>query len=88
MEYLRKNYKSLLKQVLCLIIGAALVAVGLNIFLVPNEIIDGGIVGISIMASYLTGLPLGLFTFFLNIPFLFLADIGTMAIGCQHISRC
>lgn len=73
MEYLRKNYVSILKQVLCLIIGAALVAVGLNIFLVPNEIIDGGVVGISIMASYLTGLPLGLFTFFLNIPFLFLA---------------
>ena len=73
MEYLRNNYKILLNQIICLIIGAAFVAAGLNMFLVPNEIIDGGIVGISIMASYLTNLPLGLFTFFLNIPFLFLA---------------
>ncbi|MCQ2565128.1 MAG: YitT family protein, partial [Clostridia bacterium] len=42
-------------------------------FLVPNNIIDGGIVGISIMCSAKMGLPLGYFTFFLNLPFIFLA---------------
>lgn len=53
-------------------LGAVLVSVGLEIFLVPNHIIDGGIVGISIIASHLTGLELGLFLFLLNLPFLFL----------------
>lgn len=61
-----------------LLIGAGIAAVGLEIFLVPNSIIDGGIVGISIIASYMTDLPLGLFTFVLNIPFLI---IGYRQIG-------
>lgn len=54
-----------------LLLGSILASVGLEIFLIPNNIIDGGIVGVSIIASYLTKLPLGIFTFFLNIPFLF-----------------
>jgi hypothetical protein len=53
-------------------LGALFVAVSLEIFLVPNKIIDGGIVGISIMLSYLTGLKLELFLLVLNSPFLYL----------------
>jgi uncharacterized membrane-anchored protein YitT (DUF2179 family) len=60
----------LFKRVLFILIGAGLVSIGLEIFLVPNRIIDGGIVGISIIASYLTGFPLGMFLFLLNLPFL------------------
>ena len=45
------------KKFFILTIGALLYSAGLEIFLVPNEIIDGGIVGISIMASHLSGLP-------------------------------
>ncbi|KKM11656.1 membrane protein [Clostridiales bacterium PH28_bin88] len=55
-----------------LVIGSAIVATGLEIFLVPNSIIDGGVVGISIIISHLTKLPLGLFLVALNVPFLFL----------------
>ncbi len=51
-------------------LGSVLAAIGLEIFLVPNDIIDGGITGISIMASHLTKLPLGAFIFTFNIPFL------------------
>lgn len=54
-----------------LFIGSILAAIGLEIFLIPNNIIDGGIVGISIILSYLTKLPLGAFIFILNLPFLF-----------------
>ncbi len=61
-----------------LLIGSLIAAVGLEIFLVPNNIIDGGIVGISIIASYLTPVPLGVFTLVLNIPFLL---IGYKQIG-------
>lgn len=53
-------------------------AVGLEIFLVPNQVIDGGIVGLSIIFSHLSRLPLGLFLFFLNLPFFF---IGYKQIG-------
>lgn len=67
-----------IKKYLMLFIGSIIAAVGLEIFLVPNNIIDGGIVGISIMASHLTGQPLSLFLVLLNIPFLYL---GYMQIG-------
>ncbi|WP_284644582.1 YitT family protein [Paenibacillus silviterrae] len=53
-------------------LGAALVSVGLEIFLVPNNIIDGGVVGISIITSALSSMPLGLFLFLFNLPFLIL----------------
>lgn len=58
--------------------GAVLVSVALEIFLVPNHIIDGGITGISIMVSHLTGIPLGIFLTLLNLPFLI---IGYKQIG-------
>ncbi|WP_408606679.1 YitT family protein [Domibacillus epiphyticus] len=66
------SVKKLLKRTLFIFIGAILMAVGIEIFLVPNSIMDGGIVGISIILSNLTGVKLGLFLFLLNIPFFFL----------------
>jgi uncharacterized membrane-anchored protein YitT (DUF2179 family) len=60
-------------------IGAGLAAVALEIFLVPNHIIDGGITGISIMLSDWTGWRLGIFLFALNLPFFF--------VGYQQIGR-
>lgn len=58
-----------LKRFVFLFFGSTLAGIGLEIFLIPNNIIDGGIVGISIMAAYLTKLPVGLFIFAFNIPF-------------------
>ncbi|OPH60937.1 hypothetical protein BC351_16275 [Paenibacillus ferrarius] len=69
---------ALLRRGVFLFIGAALMSVGLEIFLVPNKIIDGGITGISIILSYLTHVQVGLFLTLLNIPFLF---IGYKMIG-------
>ncbi|MBP2653751.1 MAG: hypothetical protein H6Q73_1320 [Firmicutes bacterium] len=70
-----KKSKMLLRRAekyIFLFIGSILAAVGLEIFLIPNQIIDGGIVGISIMASHITKLPLSLFLVVLNLPFLYL----------------
>ncbi|MDQ1910051.1 YitT family protein [Paenibacillus sp. GD4] len=68
----------LLRRIFFLTLGAILVSVGLEIFLVPNSIIDGGVVGISIISSYLFGGPLGLYLLLLNLPFLF---VGYKQIG-------
>jgi len=62
--------KQFLAKLVLLTIGILLVAVALELFLIPNKIIDGGVVGISIMTSYLTNLPLGIFIFTFNLPFL------------------
>ncbi|MDY2736373.1 YitT family protein [Intestinibacter sp.] len=71
----QSNNKSLLDQFisfLLITIGATFAAVALEIFLVPNNIIDGGIIGISIMLSYVTKIQLSILTLVLNIPFLIL----------------
>ncbi|KYZ78176.1 hypothetical protein AXX12_01120 [Anaerosporomusa subterranea] len=68
----QKTKMRIIQKYLLLFIGSIIAAVGLEIFLVPNNIIDGGIVGISIMASHLTKLPLSLFLVLLNLPFLYL----------------
>lgn len=54
--------------------GAALAAAALRIFLIPNELIDGGVIGVSLILGRLFGS--GYFSFFLlilNLPFMFLA---------------
>ena len=68
-----RKLKNYIIQIIQLFIGASIASIGLEIFLVPNEVIDGGVVGLSIMARYLTGLPFGVFLVAFNIPFLFLA---------------
>ncbi|ADU27264.1 YitT family protein [Ethanoligenens harbinense] len=60
---------ALAARVLLVLLGAALYSIGLEIFLVPNNVIDGGVMGVAIIVSHLSGLPLGLFTFLLNVPF-------------------
>lgn len=68
----RKTAIDWIKKYLVLIVGSLIYSAGLEIFLVPNNIIDGGVVGISIMASYLTGIPFGVYMLVLNLPFLYL----------------
>ncbi|MDY2789671.1 MAG: YitT family protein [Lachnospiraceae bacterium] len=52
-----------------LILGAVIAAFALEEFLVPCQILDGGIVGISIIISSLTPISLGILTICLNLPF-------------------
>ncbi len=55
-----------------IIIGSILAAVGLQLFLLPNHLLDGGVTGVSILGAYLTGVPFGVFLLILNIPFVYL----------------
>lgn len=59
-------------QVLMVVLGALIFAFGLELILIPNNIMDGGLVGIAIMLSHVLGIPTGIFILGLNIPFLFL----------------
>ena len=54
-------------------VGAVLAAFALERFLVPNQIMDGGVVGIAIIVSYLSALPLGALVFVFNLPFMALS---------------
>lgn len=80
----KKEIFATLRDYLMMAIGAVIAAFAVEEFLVPNLILDGGIVGIGIMINYLTKIPLGLITFFLNIPFLL---IGGRRIGRHFILK-
>ncbi|MFB6366395.1 YitT family protein [Paenibacillus elgii] len=77
-QHSKLKLPKLVMRAVFIVLGAALVSVGLENFLVPNKIIDGGIVGISIISSHLSGIPIGVFLLLLNLPFLF---IGYKQIG-------
>lgn len=53
-------------------LGAALAAAALEIFLIPNSIIDGGLTGISIIINTISAIPLSVLIVVLNIPFFIL----------------
>lgn len=50
-------------------LGACIAAFAIECFLVPNTILDGGVIGIGIMINTLTEIPLGVLTIILNAPF-------------------
>lgn len=59
------------KRGVYIILGAFLAAFGLEMFLTPNQIIPGGVKGISGLLSHITEMQMGVFLFLLNLPFLF-----------------
>ncbi|MEN1969215.1 YitT family protein [Lentibacillus sp. N15] len=59
-------------RAIAVIIGAFITAYGLESILIPNNVSDGGVTGLSIVGSQLFGLPLGILIAILNVPFVFL----------------
>ncbi len=68
-----QKLKKFLTKYFFITFGAFVAAFAIEGFLLPNEIIDGGIVGISMMVSYITKFNLGVILVLFNLPFLFLA---------------
>lgn len=56
-----------------IVLGAAIFAGGFRFFLYPNDIVPGGITGISMIINSLTGLPVGMLTIVINIPIFIIA---------------
>jgi uncharacterized membrane-anchored protein YitT (DUF2179 family) len=67
---MKQNFLSNLFEFGMILIGAVIAAFAIEEFLVPCTILDGGIVGVSIIINNLTGAKLGLLTMVLNVPFL------------------
>ena len=49
-------------------VGSLVVAIGMNAFFIPFQLLSSGLSGIAIMFYFLTGLPVGIGIFILNIP--------------------
>lgn len=68
----KMRIRSLVRRGIFITMGAMSMALGLEGILIPNQIIDGGVTGVSMMLSHLTSVNLGVYLFFLNLPFFFL----------------
>ena len=65
-----KKNKDILIQYIGLIIACMIMAVGLNMFLVPKTIAPGGLSGLSVVISKLTGFPVSNILFTISTPLL------------------
>ncbi|AXH98798.1 YitT family protein [Sporosarcina sp. PTS2304] len=81
---MRKQHKKetighLLRRYLFISIGVVVTAIALDLFLIPNSVIDGGIIGIALILNFITGVPFGILILICNLPFLFF--------GYKHIGK-
>ena len=75
--------KTILSYIL-IILGAMLAAYSLDTFLIPNNILDGGVTGISIIISKVFSIPMSLLVILINIPFIY---IGYRNLGKSFLLR-
>ena len=70
----KKKFINIVISFVGMLIGAFLAALALRIFLVPNELIDGGVIGVSMILARLYGNSyISYFLILLNLPFVYLA---------------
>lgn len=65
-----------------ILLSAVLVAVGLNLFLIPHKLLSGGVTGLASIIVYLTGWNISLVYFLINVP---LIIWGWKAVGRRYI---
>lgn len=65
--------KSEIKNYLMIMIGITILAVGINVYYAPQNLVTGGIAGLSIIANHVAGVPLWLTNIIVNIPLFLVA---------------
>ncbi|WP_160720943.1 YitT family protein [Bacillus sp. USDA818B3_A] len=58
----------MLKKLAVIGFGSTMISIGINMFILPFHLINGGIFGISLLLNYLWGVKTGLMFILLNIP--------------------
>jgi hypothetical protein len=71
--------RNLLKDSIFMAGGIGSAAIGLGAFLLPNGFLDGGVTGISLLTSNLTGINISFLIILINIPFIL--------IGSRQVSK-
>ncbi|TCD10259.1 YitT family protein [Pedobacter frigidisoli] len=72
MNHIKNKNARYLKEILLIIAGVTSACFGLKSFLLPSHFIDGGVTGISLLVSTLTGWKLSYLIVIINIPFVIL----------------
>ncbi|QAY66139.1 YitT family protein [Paenibacillus protaetiae] len=71
------------RSLLPILLGTCIYAFGLHYFVLPNQLMEGGVTGITILLHYAFGWPLSITTLLLNIP---LFVVGWKMLGRQDMA--
>jgi len=69
----KTSFRHIVLDMVFIIFGVISATFGLKGFLLPNSFIDGGVTGISLIATELSGWPLSILIAVINLPFLIMA---------------
>jgi len=66
-------FKELFKKIALIILGSLIISVAINLFIIPNKLLGGGLSGIGLILQYIFNFPMGFTILILNIPLLILS---------------
>ena len=69
----RKAVRASALNIFKILLGSVIFAIGIQWFYYPATLVSGGVTGISMIINYLTGFPIGVTMFVLNIPLFIIA---------------
>ncbi|MFE5322925.1 YitT family protein [Paenibacillus sp. NPDC056579] len=61
------------RKIAAILIGSLLISIGINFYLIPFIVLDGGVIGIALIISYLYELKVGLVMILASIPIFLIA---------------
>lgn len=73
-EEKKLKIKKVILEILGTVIGSFVMALGVSLFLLPNQLSSGGVAGVATITYYLLNIPMGTMILLINIP-LFLISI-------------
>lgn len=76
--------RTIFTRAIVIFCGSLLIGLGLNGFIAPHHLLDGGLIGLGLVIYYMIGLPIGISILLVNIPvfiyaFFTIANIFSMA---------
>lgn len=72
-----------LQHTVAILIGSAIYAFSLHVFIIPNGLMEGGLTGISLLLLYVAGIPPSATTLLLNLPLFY---VGWRQLGKHAMS--
>lgn len=72
-----------IKNVITILIGSFVFAIAINLFIIPAELMEGGVTGVSILVKYVLDISPAITTLVINIPLFIigLKELGSKAMG-------
>lgn len=64
--------KDFFKRIPYILIGCTILAIGINVFITPHNLLSGGVSGLALLVYYVTGIAPGIMVIVLNIPVFYL----------------